>query len=111
VSVDHPGERHPAAAEFFDDPRVDTDRETEPAVFGRDQTAEEAELPHAPDEPMRVAIVMVQLGRDRLHLVLDEASDGGDERMPGRVGHGPIVHCGRHGSGRGPLAGEWRRSL
>ena len=87
MAVDHARQRHPAPAQLLDHAGVDADGQAEPPVLPRYETAEEPELPHALDQPVRVAIGMVQLARHRLHLVLDEASHGADEGMPGRIGH------------------------
>ena len=81
VAVQHAGERHEAAADLLDDLRVGRAVEAQAAVRLRHQRAEEAELPHAGDQVVRVAVGVLERGGRRAHVVLHELADGGDDWM------------------------------
>jgi hypothetical protein len=55
----------PLNGELLDDAAVGERVQAEPAVLGGDRAAQEAHLPHARDEVLRVGIGMLELGGDR----------------------------------------------
>ena len=94
VAVDHARERHPAAAQLLDDPRVCRDVEPESAVRGGHEGAEEAEVAHARDESVGVAVGVFERRGGRTHLARDKLAHGRDERVrraAERGGHGGSI--------------------
>ena len=79
VAVDDARERHPPAAQLFDDSRVHADGQAEAAIRPGDEAAEESELAHARDQPVRVLVRVLERERDRIHLFVDERSNRVDE--------------------------------
>jgi hypothetical protein len=87
VAVQHAGERHPAATQLLDHARVHAHGQREAAVRGGDERAEQAQLPHARDEGVRIAVGVIERLRHGDHLVRDEAAHGRDDRMGRRDRH------------------------
>src|SRR5581483_9246980 len=79
VRVQDAGQAHPAAAELLHDHRVRRHVQAEAAELLGDGRAEEAELLHAIAERLRVLVPVLELARDRQHLLLDEGADAGHQ--------------------------------
>ena len=104
VGVDDAGERHPAGGQLLDDARVGHGVEAESAVLLGDGAPEQTHALHALDEVVRVGVGVLQVGRDREDLLLDEGAHRGDQF----VGQSRI---GRHEAHRTSHAGSsWYRS-
>ena len=99
VGVDHPGDAHPPAREFFHAQRIDQQRLPQPAVFGRDHQAEQAHLLHLIDDRLRVGVGVLEFLRDRDDLLVDEFPDRrndlgldlGETEGLGQSRHPPIL--------------------
>ncbi len=79
VRVEDPGHRHPAARDLLDDQRVGEERLAETAELLGDHQAEQAHLLHALDDLGRVLVGVLQLGRDRQDLLVDEGPHCGED--------------------------------
>ena len=67
-----PGDAHPAAGDLLDAQRVGQQRLAEAAVLLGDHQPEDAELLEALDDLGGVLVGVLELGRDRDDLLLDE---------------------------------------
>ena len=81
VGVDDAAHRHPAPRDLLDDERVRQQRLPEPAVLLGDHQPEDPHLLHALDDLRRVLVAVLELGRDRQDLLLDELPDERDELL------------------------------
>ena len=72
VRVDDAAHRHPAPRDLLDDQGVGEQRLPEPAVLLGDHQAEDPHLLHALDDVGRVLVLVLELGRHRDDLLVDE---------------------------------------
>ncbi len=75
VGVDDAGDAHPAARDLLDRQRVGQQRLAEPVVLLGDHQPEDAELLEPLDDLGGVLVLVLELGRDREDLLLDEGAD------------------------------------
>ncbi len=79
VGVDDAGNRHPAARDLLHHQGVGQQRLAEAAVLLRDHEPEQAHLLHALDDGGGVLVPVLQFGRDRDDLLVDEVPHGGED--------------------------------
>lgn len=79
MAVDHAGEAHPSARQFFHHARVAEVAEAEAAKLFGNGGAEEAELTHRGDHRVRIFVAMLERGGGRDDVALDESTDSGDD--------------------------------
>ena len=75
VGVDDARDAHPAAGDLLDRQRVGQQRLAQPVVLLGDHQPEEAELLEPLDDLGGVLVLVLELGRDREDLLLDEGAD------------------------------------
>jgi hypothetical protein len=105
VAVDDPRQRHPLAADLLDHAGVRRDVETETAVLPRNQSAEQAERPHARHELARVGVGVLERGGLSHNPAFDEVPDGGDD------GRGAAGWIWTHDKPRGARSASGAASL
>jgi hypothetical protein len=81
VAVDDPGQRHPAATDLLDHPRVDAHAQAESAVLRGHERAEEAELAHPRHQCVGILIGVLEGQGDRDHLGIDEPANDREQGM------------------------------
>ena len=98
---------HPAASSSMTRD-VGDEVEAEPTVLLGNRDAEEPELLHRRDERLRVLVGVLEVGRHRDDVLLDEASHGGDELVSylGVRRHGRILRSERKRGGVPPPRSE-----
>ena len=110
VRVEDAGERHPHGRDPFHDARIGRGAEAEPAVFLRDDGAEQAELLHPLDDVGGPGVAVLERQHMRAHVAVEElvhrVEQGGFELevVGGRGVHGvsiPPCHR-RHGRASAP---------
>ncbi|CAB4735489.1 unannotated protein [freshwater metagenome] len=76
MRVDDAAHAHPAARDLLDDEGIGEERLAEAAELLGDHEPEYAELLEAVDDGLRVLVAVLELGRDREDLLVDERADG-----------------------------------
>ena len=90
VGVEHARERHPPGGQLLDHAAVGGEVEPEPVVRLGDRDAEQPELAHRRHDRGRVLVGVLEVGRDRDHVALDEATHRRDQLFAYRC-IGPIT--------------------
>ncbi len=93
VAVDDPGQGHEPAAQLLDDAGVGGHVEAEAAVLRGHQGPEQPEPLHPLHHLARIAVVVLQRGREAAHVVVHELADRGQEvgRAARGCAHGGAV--------------------
>src|SRR5262249_20163814 len=76
MSSDRPGKAKPSTRQLFENGCVRDVVEIQAAVSFGNIRSEQTQLFHSLDQRMRILIAMLQFGRDRHNLALNEYSDG-----------------------------------
>ncbi len=96
VGVHDPRDAHPAAGDLLHAERVREKGLTEPAVLLRNHQAEQPQFREPLDDPRRIFVAVLQLGRHRQDLFVDEVTDGGED-FPLDIGEGFGLREASHG--------------
>ena len=79
VGIDDTADAHPSARDLLDDQGVGEERLAEATELLGDHESEDPELLEPIDDGLRVFVAMLELGRDREDLLVDERANGRED--------------------------------